>query len=400
MVQTAADLRLCCSSLLNGTGPVAIDAERAGGFRYSQRAYLVQLRRQGSGTLLIDPVELPDLSGVNAALGGTEWIIHAANQDLPCLAEVGMAPDRLFDTELAGRLLNDERVGLSAMTEKYLGVALAKDHSAADWSRRPLPDEWLAYAALDVELLVELREEVGRALAERDRTQWAVEEFEAVRVAPPPAPRVEPWRRIKGLSTRSARVLAISRELWLARDEVARAKDRAPGRVLPDSVITRLSTEPPTTAGELEALPALRNHAYAQRRLWWAAVQRGQALPAADLPGVRAPQEDVPNVRSWERINPVAAARLDRIRKALGDRADSLAVPRENLLGPRILRSTVWEVSGASEPALAWEPDATMMAEILRRHGARPWQVAHTCDLVVGELVAPAVLEPGPDTDA
>lgn len=64
-----------------GTGPVAVDAERASGYRYGQRAYLVQLRREGAGSALIDPVGCPDLSGLGSALSGTEWILHAATQD-------------------------------------------------------------------------------------------------------------------------------------------------------------------------------------------------------------------------------------------------------------------------------------------------------------------------------
>ena len=147
---------------------MAVDAERAHGFRYSQRAYLIQLRRAGAGTHLIDPIAFgqpADLSVRSAtALADAEWVIHAASQDLPCLYEVGLVPRTLFDTELAARLLGYPRVALGTMLEELLGVRLLKEHSAADWSTRPLPSEWLNYAALDVELLVELRDRLAAEL--------------------------------------------------------------------------------------------------------------------------------------------------------------------------------------------------------------------------------------------
>ena len=145
-----------------GEGPVAIDAERASGYRYGQRAYLVQVRREGAGTWLIDPVGCPDLTPLDEAIGAAEWILHAATQDLACLAEVGLRPRQLFDTELAARILGLPRVGLAAVVEHYLGLSLAKEHSAVDWSTRPLPEPWLRYAALDVEVLDELRNLDGR----------------------------------------------------------------------------------------------------------------------------------------------------------------------------------------------------------------------------------------------
>ena len=155
---------------------------------------------------------------------GAEWVLHAASQDLPCLADIGLTPPSLFDTELAGRLLGHPRVGLGAMCESVLGLALEKGHAAADWSTRPLPEDWLKYAALDVEVLVELRDALAAELEATGKTEWARQEFEHVASAPPPAPRVDPWRRTSGMHrVRKPRQLAIIRELWLARDEVARS---------------------------------------------------------------------------------------------------------------------------------------------------------------------------------
>jgi len=130
--------------LAAGHGPFAVDAERASGFRYSGRAYLIQIRRAGAGTVLLDPVSgggdpVVSLRPIADVLAGGEWILHAADQDLPCLAEVGMRPAALYDTELAGRLAGYDRVNLAAMVQRLLGLGLAKGHGAADWSKRPLP---------------------------------------------------------------------------------------------------------------------------------------------------------------------------------------------------------------------------------------------------------------------
>src|SRR6185312_7600856 len=88
VVDTEPALRRCAAALAAGHGPAAVDTERASGFRYGQRAMLVQIRRDGAGTWLIDPEAFPDLKIIDQALDGVEWILHAASQDLPCLAGV------------------------------------------------------------------------------------------------------------------------------------------------------------------------------------------------------------------------------------------------------------------------------------------------------------------------
>ena len=248
VVETERALMEAARAIRAGEGPVALDAERASGYRYGQRAYLVQLRREGAGTWLIDPIACPDLSPVDEAIGNAEWILHAATQDLACLAEVGLRPRQLFDTELAGRLLGLPRVGLAAVVEHYLGLSLAKEHSAVDWSTRPLPEPWLRYAALDVEVLVDLRNLMGVDLARQGKDGWAREEFEALLDFTGPAPRVDPWRRTSGMhKVRHRRTAAMVRELWEARDAIARDRDVSPGRVLPDAAIVDIAMAAPSS---------------------------------------------------------------------------------------------------------------------------------------------------------
>ena len=165
------------AQLARGTGAFAVDAERASGFRYSARAYLIQIKRKGGGLHLIDPLLFgpahPLFAQLNELLNTDEVILHASTQDLPCLRELGINPTHLFDTELGGRLAGLPRVGLGPLLESLMGVVLAKEHSAADWSTRPLPQEWLTYAALDVELLIELRDAMYEILKSAGKLQWA-----------------------------------------------------------------------------------------------------------------------------------------------------------------------------------------------------------------------------------
>ena len=274
------------SAFAAGTGPVAVDAERASGYRYGQRAYLVQLRRAGAGTALIDPVACPDLSALGDALVDVEWVLHAATQDLPCLDEIGMRPTVLFDTELAGRLAGFARVGLGAMVESVLGYALEKGHSAVDWSTRPLPDPWLRYAALDVELLVDLRDALEERLREQGKLEWALQEFAAIAAAPPPPPRIDPWRRTSGMhKVRRRRQLGTVRELWTLRDQLARERDVSPGRVLSDAAIVAAALAMPANVHALTALPGFGNRmGRRQLDVWQSAVDRVRAMPERDLP--------------------------------------------------------------------------------------------------------------------
>ncbi len=379
-----------------GHGPFAVDAERASGFRYSNRAYLIQIRRAGSGTVLIDPVShgadpLEILRPVAEVLSEDEWILHSADQDLPCLAEVGMRPPALYDTELAGRLAGFERVNLATMVERLLGFGLAKGHGAADWSKRPLPAEWLNYAALDVELLIELRGAIADVLAEQGKTGWAAQEFDYLRDAgskdPGAAVRRDRWRRTSGIHrVRDQRGLAAVRELWLTRDRIAQRRDIAPRRILPDSAIIDAALTNPTTIEELVALPVFggRN----QRRsaaTWLAALD--EARRNKNPPGDSEPPNGPPPPARWSRRKPEAAARLEAARSALSEVSERVNVPTENLVSPDLVRRLCWDWAAAPDPLDAVET-------FLRAGQARPWQRE-----LVDPVLARALQEPPQPAD-
>ncbi|HEY8720720.1 ribonuclease D [Pengzhenrongella sp.] len=379
VIETPEALAEVVAAFAAGTGPVAVDAERASGYRYGQATYLVQLRREGAGTALIDPIALPDLSSLSDALIGVEWVLHASSQDLPGLAEQGLRPSRVFDTEVGARLVGLERVGLAAVVAELLGLGLAKEHSAVDWSTRPLPEDWLRYAALDVEVLVELRAVMADRLADAGKAEWAAQEFEAVRTAPLPPPRVDPWRRVSGLHVvRDARRLAVVRELWNTRDENARKRDIAPGRVLPDYAIVAAAQALPRSVDQLTALPAFSGKGARRRAtLWQAAIERGLAEPDTDLPSVRGPRTDAPPPpRAWPDRDPAAAARLAAAREVVGSLSAVHQIPVANLLQPDLLRRLCW-----TPPAIL---DVESISQVLAAGGARAWQI---------ELVAPRLAE-------
>jgi ribonuclease D len=378
--------------IASGNGPIAIDAERASGYRYSQRAYLIQIFRRGAGTFLFDPPAIGSFSELNDVIKNEEWILHAASQDLTCLREVGLDPTRLFDTELAARIAGLPRVGLGTVVEELLGIHLAKEHSAADWSTRPLPQAWLVYAALDVELLVDLREALGDMLERDGKTQIVNEEFESVLGRDFVIVRAEPWRRLSGLhSIRGLRNLAVARELWQARDAYAREIDTAPGRLVPDTALTAAARVLPANKRELAALKEFTGRASrSQIDRWWAAIEAGQASP--DLPVLRPTGESVPPPRVWADKNPEADRRLKNARAALTARSEELNVPLENLLTPESLRRVAWT-----------PPEPLSVASVglaLETLAARPWQIDATAQIIHDAFVEAHQKPSEPEEDA
>ncbi len=387
VTETEAGLREVVELVRSGTGPIALDAERASGYRYSPRAYLIQLRREGCTTALIDPIPFEHLHSLNDAIGDTEWILHAASQDLPCLRELGLVPSRLFDTELAARLLGYPRVGLATLVEVIMGSSMRKEHSAVDWSRRPLPKPWLEYAALDVEVLLELRAVIGAQLEESGKAGWAAEEFQHLIDHVPP-PRQDPWRRTSGIhKAKGRRALAAVRELWTTRDTIAQERDTTPGRLIPDSAVIAAAHAMPGNRQAL--LDTAGFHGRGARRFadrWLAAIAAARALPDHELPPATVRSDGPPAPRVWAERDPVAAARLAKAREQVAAYAEQREVPVENLLTPDSLRRVLWKPPAAD----ASEMEEAVAAELVG-FGARPWQVE-----IMAPMLADAIVNPGP----
>ena len=379
MIDTREAYLTATAAIVGGTGPIGVDAERASGFTYSQRAYLIQVYRRGAGTFLFDPPAIGDFHELNDALVEEEWIFHAASQDLACLREVGLDPARIFDTELAARLLGLPRVGLGTVVEELLGIHLAKEHSAANWSTRPLPEAWLVYGALDVELLPDLRDRMVEMLVADQKTVIAEQEFAAVLTRDPKPASAEPWRRLSGVhSLRAQRNLAVARELWLARDRLAQAIDVSPGRLVPDASLLAAARTLPATRQALADLREFSGRASrSELDRWWAAIQAG--LATTDLPSLRATGDALPPPRAWADRNPEADLRFKAARAVLAVISDEFAIPLENLVTPDYVRR------------MAWTPperiDSGSVGEALAALGARAWQIDLTAQRIADAFV-------------
>ena len=355
VIDTENEFRDALEKLAAGTGPFALDAERASGYRYSARAYLIQIKRNHGGLHLIDPIPFgpghPLFLQLNKLLQDEEVILHASTQDLPCLRELGLHPNLLFDTELGARVAGLPRVGLGPLLESLMGVSLAKEHSAVDWSQRPLPEDWLNYAALDVELLIELRNSIYHILESAGKLTWAQEDFAAILAAPPPPPRVDPWRRTSGMhKVKKRHHMAVVRELWNTRNAIASELDVAPGRLLSDAAICELAVAsdkaPITNRKHLEKILkplGLRARWLEHSPEWISAITQAVALPESEWPEARTKSDSMPPVKIWRERFPERYAPLSHARHHLHLRAEELAIPLENLISPELVRRICWQ---------------------------------------------------------
>lgn len=395
VIDTESAFESALKELAAGHGPFAVDAERASGFRYSARAYLIQIKRNDGGLHLIDPIPFGPghqlFIQLNDLLNTDEVILHASTQDLPCLRELGINPQLLFDTELAGRIAGLPRVGLGPLLESLMGVTLAKEHSAADWSARPLPQEWLTYAALDVELLVELRDRMYEILKDSKKLDWAVEEFASILKAPPAPPRVDPWRRTSGMHKIKKRdQLAIIRSLWVARDAIASSQDIAAGKLLNDSAIVELAIAAPVTKKDFEkALRplGLRARWMENLKVWLDSIATAAALPEDQWPQMRTNADTLPPIKLWRDKFPEKYAPLSHARAALELISTENNIPVENLITPEHVRRICWNPPAGSRESLS----VSLVEQGLKSLGARQWQI----DLVAPALAA-ALLETEP----
>ena len=246
-----------------------------------------------------------------------------------------------------------------------------------------MPDEWLNYAALDVEVLIDLRHAIADVLAEQNKTSWAAEEFEYLRCTEAAPTRRDRWRRTSGIhKVRDRQRLAAVRELWTVRDHIARSRDIAPGRILPDSAIIAAATADPKTIDDLVALPIFSGQK--QKRsahIWLAALETARTNP--DPPPLTDPQNGPPPAVRWSKRKPEAAARLDAARAALAELSATVSVPAENLCSPELVRRLCWD----------WQDSDDVTADVetfLRNGGARQWQR----ELIVPVLVPALAVEP------
>ena len=383
-VDDAESLAAAVAKLETSFGEFAIDAERASGFRYGQRAYLIQIARRDGDIYLVDPASISEdgaplaFEQLAKLLFKDAWILHAASQDLGCLADLGLKPSSIIDTELGSRIAGLPRVGLGAVVEHYLSLGLAKEHSAVDWSKRPLEPAWLDYAALDVDVLHDLADALMSDLSAKQKMEWAKQEFEHLLGFKPKAEKLDRWRGTTGLhEVKSQQGLAIARELWQAREALGQKLDVAPGRLIPDSSIAFAAKSAPRTRPELAAAKQFAGRASrTYLDTWWAAIEQGRN--SRDLPPLRLPATGIPNHRNWPAKFPKASARLQCTRYRLTELATKLEIPIENIVSPDTVRQICWVERDSV--------DATAIETELQALGARDWQIDLIAALIADSI--------------
>lgn len=370
IIDSPAELDDAQAQLSKSVEPVAIDTERAQGFRYGNEAWLVQVRREDAGTFLVDSHALSDLSELSAVLQGP-WILHSGSQDLNSLAQLGMVPEKIFDTEIAARLVGIEQFSLRGTCEAMLGFTLEKNHQNENWSVRPLPKSWLHYAAMDVEVLPDLYRELSARLESLGRMGWAEQEFEYARTHPV-VPRAPHWQNLKGVGKlRRPSELAIARELWEVRERIGREIDLAPGRLVNNRGLIEAAQRAPRNRRELNSIePFRRPQARQYSQEWWDAIRRAKNLTPDEMPerADMLQEETPPPLRAWKKMRPTAVSRLGAVRELVEATASPLGLDPEVVLLP------------ATQRLLAWDPlprgdIVSEVADKLVEGNARPWQV-------------------------
>lgn len=406
VITTQSAFEEMISALLNGVGPIAIDAERASGYKYSQRAYLIQLYRINGGLHLIDPIAIKDKSlwqKFNDNFANLEWVIHASTQDLPCLLELGLNPQSLFDTELGARIAGSPRVGLGALAESLLEFQLAKEHSAVDWSIRPLKPEWLTYAALDVDVLLDIREKVEQILIEKNKLDWAKQDFSAIlssfKLKQNDQPKIDRWRKTSGMhKVRDRLTMTIIKDLWLDRDQLAQELDIAPGRILNDEAIIEIATKKPNTIEAITKVIGWRSKIqsppYAR---WLAQLNNSLSTSIEKQVELRVQSNNLPPMKVWKERNPLGYARLSHARSNIAALALELDLPVENLVTPELVRKLCWELPKNDQSSYE-----KYVAEQLKQMGARDWQISQVTPLIAQALpqTEPVVVEVDPAESA
>ncbi|MDO5694112.1 MAG: HRDC domain-containing protein [Aeriscardovia aeriphila] len=411
LTATSRQFDAAIADLSHAIGPLAVDAERANSYRYSHMDYLIQVRRQGTDTYLFDiPALLAagcDITRLVSAMPDAEWLLHDASQDLPSFRDLGLFPTKLFDTEFAARFLGLKKAGLASATQKFLGKTLAKEHAIADWSVRPLRRDLRVYAALDVELLIELRDAEEKALRSQGKWEWAQEEFSAIlaRGLAFHESHNEPWYHTSHISRLGAdrEGLAIVRELWNTRDKIARKLDINPDLLVGDHTIVEAGLRKPHNRAQFEDIAGFQervrrhtgteedkmveNYAPLQRsvkpRVWLDAILRAENLKEDEWPAMHTHEEKGGSgaqrtMKYWKSHQPERYQRLSAMRTAIGQLSQDLAIPAELLVKPSLIREVCWQ-----------EIPHEQIGAFLSEHGARPWQV----NLVIKSLRGITVTE-------
>ena len=267
---------------------VAVDIESNGFFRYPERVCLVQLATP-EAVFLVDPLAITDVSPLGDLFsnGSVEKIFHAADYDVRSIyRDWGFQINNLFDTSIAAAFVGSTSLGLQAVVEEYAGVKLVKNAKLqrSDWTIRPLTLEASTYAAGDVLHLTGVRDVLSNRLNKLGRRAWVDEEFARLENA-----RFKPnggehaFLSIKGSRDLDGRGLANLHSLCKFREREARRFDRPLFKVIPDSALIQLASEPEINLSKVRGLSRRYSRKPGSRRLR-AAINEGRRSDPSSLP--------------------------------------------------------------------------------------------------------------------
>lgn len=273
---------------LENSRRICIDLEADSYHHYGEKISLLQVG-DGKNIFVIDPFEV-DLACMVPFLedASVEKVFHDVDYDgRMLLTALGVKPVPIFDTMIAARILGKERVGLADLLDEYFRVTLDKGLRKADWSQRPLSEEMLKYAALDVAYLLDLRDRMAQDIEALGRTAWAREEFTRLIANLEPMPERKPdLKRVKGARDLGPRQLAVLLKLLEWREKKARAMDLPTFKVVGTERLLKIAQHRPRGRRELEATQALTPRQAARFGAdILAAVREGMKMPGNSLPG-------------------------------------------------------------------------------------------------------------------
>ena len=360
------------SERLRAPGEIALDTEGDSLHHYPERLSLVQLAVSSRDVWLVDPLALGDLSALAPvfAMPSVVTVLHAGDNDLVQLKRRGFGFAALFDTSIAARFLGATALGLDVLLQTYLEVELPPSRQRDDWSRRPLSEAQRRYAAADVLHLFAFKRRLTEELVRMGRLAWVEEECAAL-AAQPVAERVQDpnaFAGLKGARDLPPRHLGILRELYQLREQLARATDRPPFKILGEETLVRLAQAPPGDLTQLAPIPGCTPKVIAR---WGeailSAVARALALPETSLPTLER--------RPRLRLPAVVAHRIEALRQWRKDAAPRFGLEPGLLLPNRLI--TAVAMAGPREPHALAALD-----------GVRRWRAETFGDEIVAALAS------------
>lgn len=360
---------------------IAVDIESAGFFRYFSRVNLIQIatRREAA---IIDPQKIKDFSAFQqfASQSKCLWVFHGGDYDISMLArDLEVYIPVMFDTRKAAEIIGMHELGLRSLTEKYLGFTLDKRLQRCDWSRRPLTPAMREYGLLDAVCLIPIYDYLTSELQVLGRYEWVLEECEYIaRQAREAQPhQQDPYAfRIKGSSRLSLRSLAVLREIWKFREEIAMKMDRAPFMLLSNQALLDIARQMPRTMSGLMVVKAV-NREFLNRygAELQAAVRAGLEAELTDLEKPFKPRERHELLNSWE-----------------GEIAKTLREVRDSLANDLSIPASVLAPSNAIYELARVRPET--VGELRQCEVLHNWQV----DILAEEFLPVLQQEPPPLT--